>query len=95
MVMVASLSAATGATGLERLLLIFLINFSESQECSKQHFSLDPISDQSEKTVRNSARKLKNTVSLQRKPQFRQKPPLPREQPNKRKNSNFHQTDYA
>ena len=93
--MAASPSAATGATGLERLLLIFLINFSEPQEYSKQHFNHDRISDQSEKTVRNCARKLKNTVSLQRKPQLRQKPPLPREQPNKRKNSNFHQTDCA
>ena len=45
--------------------------------------------------MRNCARRLKNTVSLQRKPQLHQKPPLPCGQPNERKNSNFHQTDYV
>ena len=77
--MAASPSAATGATGLERLLLIFLINFSEPQEYSKQHFHHDRNSDQSEKT-QEIAQEPKNTANLRRKPQ---------------KNSNFHQTDCA
>ena len=87
--MAATPSAATGATGLERLLLIFLMKLSESQNAADDtYFSHDRLSDQSEKTARNCARKLKNNVNLQRKPQPHQKPALSHRQPNERKNSN-------
>jgi len=77
MVMTAAPSAATGATGLERLLLIFLMKLGESQNAANNtYFSYDQLSDQSEKLVRNSARKLKNTANLQRNLQLHQKPPL-------------------
>ena len=48
--MAAAPSAATGATGLERLLLIFLMKLSESQNAANNtYFSYDRLSDQSEK----------------------------------------------
>jgi len=50
MVMVAAPSAATGATELERLLLIFLMKLGESQNAANNtYFSYDRFSDQSEK----------------------------------------------
>jgi len=77
MVMAAAPSAATGATGLERLLLIFLMKLSESPNAANNtYFSYDRLSDQSEKTVRSFARKLKNTANLQTNLQLHQKPPL-------------------
>jgi len=95
MVMAASPSAATGATGLERLLLIFLINFSEPQEYSKQHSNHDRISDQSEKTQETAQELQEHRKPSQKNHNFTKKPQFPRGQPNKRKNSNFHQTDCA
>jgi len=48
--MAAAPSAATGATGLERLLLIFLMKLGESQNAvNNTYFSYDRFSDQSEK----------------------------------------------
>ena len=67
--MAAAPSAATGATGLERLLRIFLMKLSESQNAANNtYFSYDRFSDQSEKLVRNSARKLQEHREPSKKP---------------------------
>jgi len=59
-------SAATGATGLQRLLLIFLMKLDESQSAmNNTSFSDDRFSDQSVRTSRK----------LRKKPQEREKPP--------------------
>ena len=78
MVMAATPSAATGATGLERLLLIFLMKLDESQNATNNtSFSDDQLSDQSVTTAQNSAGKLKkNAANLHRNLQLHQKPPL-------------------
>jgi len=66
MVMAAAPSAATGATGLERLLLIFLMKLSESQNVANNtYFSYDRFSDQSGK-LHVTLQKLKSTANLQR-----------------------------
>ena len=57
MVMAAAPSAATGATGLERLLLIFLMKTQQSQRImNNTSSSNDRFSDQSVKPARNSSR---------------------------------------
>ena len=57
MVMAAAPSAATGATGLERLLLIFLMKLDKSQNATDNtSFSDDQLSDQSVRPARNSSR---------------------------------------
>jgi len=87
--MAAAPSAGMGTTGLERLLLIFLMKLSESQSVANDtYFSYDRLSDQPEKTVRNSARKLKNTANLQTACNSTRNHRFPRGEPNERKNSN-------
>jgi len=69
MVMAAAPSAVTGATGLERLLLIFLMKLSESQDAANNtYFSYDRLSDQSEKTVRNFRKKTQEHRKPSNKP---------------------------
>ena len=57
MVMAGAPSAVTGATGLERLLLVFLMKLSESQNAANNtYFSYDRLSDQSKKTPQENSR---------------------------------------
>jgi len=61
MVMAAAPSAATGASGLERLLLIFLMKLGESRNAANNtYFSCDRFNDQSGK--------LRETPQEHRKP---------------------------
>ena len=90
MVMAAAPSAATGATGLERLLLIFLMKLDESQNAANNtYFSDERFSDQSvklrETPQENSRtpRTSKETCNSTRNHHFSH------EKPNEPKNSNL------
>ena len=61
--MVAAPSAATGATGLERLLLIFLMKLDESQNATNNtSFSNDQFNDRSVRTSQENSRTQKTST---------------------------------
>ena len=70
-------SAATGATGLERLLLIFLMKSWRITESDEQHLLQRRLIQQSTgQKFAETSKNLKNTANLHRDSQLHQKPTL-------------------